>query len=120
MYGNLSIKLMIQGNILFFMVVTCMYRSGYELRTRGVSGTLSEAEKCLQVSTLRVYQGISKYSGLQDCFVGSVNGYHGHNIMVKNYIFKGTSFKALEQLYYQTSFTKIFIGFNWLVIQVSR
>lgn len=51
MYGNLSIKLMIQKNILFSMVVICMNHSGYELRTSSVSGTLSEAEKCLQVFT---------------------------------------------------------------------
>lgn len=33
-------------------------------------------------------------------------------VMVKNYIFKGTSFKALEHMHYQVSFTKIFISFS--------
>lgn len=43
MYVNLAIKLIIQGNILFYMIIACMYYS-WSVITSNFSGTLSESK----------------------------------------------------------------------------
>lgn len=122
MVCNLSIKLVIQGAILFYMIIMCLYYSG-SVRTSSFSGTLSKT-----FCVYKCHNSVEHTRGSERTLVWGTVLCRKHNwlhmnvkyIMVKNFIFKGTSSIALEHLHYQISFPKIFVSFNWLVIQASR